>query len=116
MPAYALQRADGVSGAAMGYDTSWPVWPAALASEWRQFELGVPGFAAHLAAYEKICEAHQPSEDHYYLGVIGVHPSLQGKGAGKALLDAFLRALPRRSTITRCLSGYLQSRQSPILP
>jgi ribosomal protein S18 acetylase RimI-like enzyme len=89
MPAYVLQQADGAPGAAMGYDTARPVWPAALSSEWRQFELGVPGFAARLAAYEKICEAHQPSEDHYYLGVIGVHPSLQGKGAGKALLDAF---------------------------
>ena len=89
MPAYVLQQADGVPGAAMGYDTLRPVWPAALAREWRQFELGVPGFAARLAAYEKICEAHQPSEDHHYLGVIGVHPSLQGKGAGKALLEAF---------------------------
>lgn len=33
--------------------------------------------------------AHQPAEDHYYLGVIGLHPSLQGKGWGKAMLDAF---------------------------
>jgi GNAT superfamily N-acetyltransferase len=89
MPAYVLQQADGVPGAVMGYDTSRPVWPAALAREWRQFEVDVPGFAARLAAYEKICEAHQPSEDHYYLGVIGVHSSLQGKGAGKAMLEAF---------------------------
>jgi len=89
MPAYVLQQAGGLAGAAMGYDTSRPVWPEALASEWRQFERGVPGFAARLAAYETICEAHQPSEDHHYLGVIGVHPALQGKGAGKALLDTF---------------------------
>lgn len=89
MPAYVLEQAGSLAGAAMGYDTSCPAWPAALASEWRQFEGSVPGFAAQLAAYDKICEAHQPSEAHYYLGVIGVHPSLQGKGAGKALLDAF---------------------------
>lgn len=89
MPAYVLQHADGAPGAAMGYDTSRPAWPAALASEWSQFEHGVPGLAAKLAAYEQICDAHEPSEGHYYLGVIGVHPSLQGKGAGKALLDAF---------------------------
>ena len=113
MPAYVLQQADGVPGAAMGYDTSRPVWPAALASEWRQFELGVPGFAARLAAYEKICEAHQPSEDHYYLGVIGVHPSLQGKGAGKALLDAFCarsRADPQSHGVylDTCNPGSLQ--------
>ena len=89
MPAYVLDHADRLLGVAMGYDTSRPTWPAALASEWRQFEAGVPGFAARLAAYEKICEVHQPSEEHYYLGVIGVHPSIQGRGAGKAMLDAF---------------------------
>ena len=89
MPAYVLSQGDDVLGAVMGYDTSRPDWPAPLAEEMRQFEANVPGFAARLDAYAKICEAHQPSEDHYYLGVIGVHPSLQGKGAGKALLDAF---------------------------
>jgi ribosomal protein S18 acetylase RimI-like enzyme len=98
MPAYVLRQANGLPGAVMGNDTSRPAWPEALAAEWQQFERGVPGFAAQLAAYERICEAHQPSEDHYYLGVIGVSPSLQGKGAGKALLDAFCarsRADPR---------------------
>ena len=113
MPAYVLQQADGVRGAAMGYDTSRPVWPAALAGEWRQFERGVPGFAARLAAYEKICEAHQPSEDHFYLGVIGVHPALQGRGAGKALLDAFCarsRADPQSHGVylDTCNPGSLQ--------
>ncbi|KQV38191.1 MULTISPECIES: GNAT family N-acetyltransferase [unclassified Rhizobium] len=89
MPAYVLQQADRVAGVVMGYDTSRPVWPAALASEWRKLEVDVPGFAARLAAYERICDAYQPGEDHYYLGVIGVHPSIQGKGAGKAMLDIF---------------------------
>jgi GNAT superfamily N-acetyltransferase len=89
MPAYVLQRGDDVLGAAMGYDTSRPAWPASLAEEFRQFQANVPGFAVRLAAYEEICDAHQPREDHYYLGVIGVHPSLQGKGAGKALLDDY---------------------------
>lgn len=89
MPAYVLQYGDDVMGAAMGYDTSRPVWPASLTEEWRMFEDCAPDLAARLGAYEMICDAHQPDEDHYYLGVIGVHPSLQGKGAGKALLDAF---------------------------
>lgn len=89
MPAYVLREAGGILGTTMGYDTSRPAWPAVLATEWRQFEAGIPGFAARLAAYEKICEAYQPIEDHYYLGVIGIHPSLQRKGAGKAMLDAF---------------------------
>jgi len=89
MPAYVLTQGDDVLGAVMGYDTSRPEWPAALADEMRRFEAEVPGFAARLDAYAKICEAHQPGEDHYYLGVIGVHSSLQGNGAGKAMLDAF---------------------------
>ena len=89
MPAFVLQHGERVLGAAMGNDTSRPAWPAPLAAEWRRFETETPGFSSRLAAYEEICEAHQPREDHYYLGVIGVHPSLQGKGAGKALLDAF---------------------------
>lgn len=89
MPAYVLKHDGAIRGAAMGYDTSRPTWPAPLAEDWNQFEASVPGFTERLGAYEKICDAHQPSEDHYYLGVIGVHPALQGKGAGKALLDAF---------------------------
>lgn len=89
MPAYVLLHGDDVLGAAMGYDTSRPTWPASFAEEWRQFEDGSPAIAPRMAAYEKICDAHQPDVAHYYLGVIGVHPSLQGKGAGKALLDTF---------------------------
>jgi ribosomal protein S18 acetylase RimI-like enzyme len=98
MPAFVLDRDGEVLGAAMGYDTSRPAWPAALAEEWRSFEASAPELAARFAAYDAICEAHQPAEDHHYLGVIGVHPSLQGQGAGKALLDAFCegsRADPR---------------------
>lgn len=89
MPVYVLQHGDDLLGAAMGYNISRPVWPAPMAEQWRRFETEVPGFAARLAVYEKIADACQPGEDHYYLGVLGVHPSLQGRGAGKALLDAF---------------------------
>jgi len=89
MPAYVLQQGDEILGAAMGYDTSRPKWPATLAEEMRRLEAETPGFAQRLGAYEKLAEAHEPSEEHYYLGVIGVHPSLQGKGAGRALLGAF---------------------------
>jgi ribosomal protein S18 acetylase RimI-like enzyme len=89
MPAHVLQHGDDVLGAVMGYDISRPAWPAPLAEEWRQFSAEVPGFANRLAAYEKICDVFEPHEDHYYLGVIGVHPSLQRKGAGTAMLDTF---------------------------
>lgn len=89
MPAYVLQQGDEILGAAMGYDASRPKWPAALAEEMRRLEAETPGFALRLGAYDKLAEAYQPSEGHYYLGVIGVHPSLQGKGMGRALLGAY---------------------------
>lgn len=89
MPAYVLVRDGDMLGAAMGYDTSRPTWPSPFAEAWRDFESNTRGFTARLAAYEHICSAHEPAEDHYYLGVIGVHPSEQGRGGGKALLDAF---------------------------
>lgn len=88
-PADVLTQDNTILGAIMGYDTSRPTWPAPLTEEWDRFEASVPDFTARLAAYEDICNAHQPDEPHHYLGVIGVHPSLQGKGAGKALLDSF---------------------------
>lgn len=89
MPALVLERDGEVLGAVMGYDTLRLAWPAGLAEEWRRFEISAPALAARLAAYEDLCTAHQPGEDHHYLGVIGVHPSLQGKGGGKAMLEAF---------------------------
>ena len=89
MPAYVLHQAGEVRGAVMGYDTSRPAWPSAITARWNQFESRIPGFTARLAAYDRICTAHEPGEAHYYLGVIGVDPTLQGQGGGRAMLDAF---------------------------
>ncbi len=97
MPAFVLRRdgqipgeiAGEILGAAMGYDATRPQWPAAIAAEWQAFETSTPDLAGRMAAYDAICESCQPAQPHHYLGVIGVHPSLQGQGAGKALLEAF---------------------------
>ena len=99
MPAYVLERSGSVSGLVMGYDTSRPAWPEPLNDEFRQLEAQVPGLAERLAAYDEISHAHEPAGAHYYLGVIGVHPALQGMGAGRALIDAFcaLSRADRRS-------------------
>lgn len=88
-PAAVLVHDGQIRGAVMGNDTSPPAWPPALNKEWLGFQESVPAFRDRLEAYEHICDAHQPDEIFYYLGVIGVHPSLQGKGAGKALLEYF---------------------------
>lgn len=94
-PAYILLQDGKVLGAAMGYDTSRPEWPPELAEEMQAFETDTPGFSARVAAYADLCDAYEPGNSHYYLGVIGVHPTLQGKGAGKALLEAF--SMPSRA-------------------
>ncbi|MEQ1811287.1 MAG: GNAT family N-acetyltransferase [Terricaulis sp.] len=88
-PADVLVEDGEIRGATMGNHTSPPAWPTAINQEWLQFQSSVPEFHDRLEAYEQICDTHQPDEIFYYLGVIGVHPSLQGKGAGKALLDHF---------------------------
>ena len=92
MPALVLRRDGEVLGAAMGYDATRPQWPASLAAEWARFEASAPELADRMAAYDEISEAHAPAADHYYLGVLGVHPELQGRGAGKALLEAYCEA------------------------
>ena len=89
MPALVLEAEDDVLGVAMGYDTSRPVWPEPFAGEWADLEAATPGLAGRLHAYESLSRSHQPPSPHHYLGVLGVHPSVQGQGAGKALLEAF---------------------------
>src|SRR4029453_1719673 len=41
---------------------------------------------------------HDSGERHWHLGPIGVHPELQGRGIGKALLAAFLDMADARGT------------------
>jgi GNAT superfamily N-acetyltransferase len=89
MPAFVLVEAGRVRGVVMGYATVRPVWPAMLADEWKRFEASVPRLADRFAAYDALSGTHEPNDAHYYLGVIGVHPSLQGQGAGKALIETF---------------------------
>jgi GNAT superfamily N-acetyltransferase len=91
MPALALRDEQGVLGVAMGYDCERPVWPEPFAREWSGLEEETPGLGGRLAAYEALSRSHEPPASHYYLGVLGVHPSAQGQGAGKALLEAFCR-------------------------
>lgn len=91
MPALALRDEQGVLGVAMGYDSERPAWPEPFAREWSGLEEETPGLGGRLAAYEALSRSHEPPASHYYLGVLGVHPSAQGQGAGKALLEAFCR-------------------------
>jgi ribosomal protein S18 acetylase RimI-like enzyme len=89
MPVLVARSADGVHGAVMGYATVHPDWPADLSEEWDRFEKSIPGMTDRMAVYEGIAAKFKPAVPHYYLGVIGVDPRLQGRGLGKQLLDAF---------------------------
>jgi ribosomal protein S18 acetylase RimI-like enzyme len=89
MPALVLEHNGRVMGLAMGYDTTRPTWPKDMDKALADLEAETPALAARFAAYEAIADAALPGEPHHYLGVIGLHPAMQGQGAGKALLDAF---------------------------
>ena len=76
-------------GVAMGYATGRPAWPEALAEAWRRFERSLPDMVDRMAAYDEIAARFAPEAPHYYLGVLGLDPSLHGQGVGGRLLREF---------------------------
>lgn len=88
MPAFVLRRSGVLRGAAMGYDSTDPVWPEPFEREWADLEAATPGLGARFEVYGAIARRHQPPAPHHYLGVLGVHPSVQGQGGGRELLQA----------------------------
>lgn len=89
MPVIVARGAHGVGGAAMGYSTERSDWPAGLTEEWDRFEKAIPGFTDRMAIYDEIAAKFKPPAPHYYLGVIGTDPALQGSGIGTQLLESF---------------------------
>ncbi|RZJ11961.1 MAG: GNAT family N-acetyltransferase [Rubrivivax sp.] len=89
MPVLLARAPAGIHGGAMGYSTVRAEWPADLAKAWDAFEASVPGLTERLAVYDAIADRYKPANPHYYLGVLGVAPDLQGSGIGKLLLQSF---------------------------
>ncbi len=89
MPVLVARDADGIRGAAMGYTTARPEWPKRFAEDWDRFENAIPGLSERMAAYDEIAEKSKPTVPHYYLGVLGLDPALQGRGIGMQLLQSF---------------------------
>lgn len=89
MPVLAARDATGLRGAAMGYTTEHPAWPQDVALDWDRFEHATPGLTERMAVYDEIAAAARPAAPHYYLGVIGTDPALQGLGIGRQLLGSF---------------------------
>jgi ribosomal protein S18 acetylase RimI-like enzyme len=91
MPAQVFLDEGSVVGASMGYDVQRPNWPSASKTRMSELELGQKGLAERFAQAEAIMASLEPKVPHYYLGVIGVARSAQGRGVGGALLRSFLR-------------------------
>ena len=89
MPVLVARDGALIQGAVMGYTTDRLAWPADIAEDWDRFEKSTPGLTDRMAIYDEIAEKYKPSAPHYYLGVIGVDPSLQGRGLGMHLLKSF---------------------------
>jgi ribosomal protein S18 acetylase RimI-like enzyme len=89
MPVLVARGANGIGGATMGYSTVRSEWPAALTEEWVRFENAIPGVADRMAIYDEVATKFKPRAPHYYLGVIGTEPTLQGSGIGTQLLNSF---------------------------
>jgi GNAT superfamily N-acetyltransferase len=89
MPVVLARDGAQIQGAAMGHNTANPTWPDGIAQDWDLFEKSIPGLTDRMAIYDEIAEKYKPSASHYYLGVIGVDPRLQGSGIGKKLLQSF---------------------------
>jgi ribosomal protein S18 acetylase RimI-like enzyme len=89
MPVLVVRGAAGVQGAAMGYTTAHPVWPRAVMDDWDRFENAIPGLTDRMARYDEIAEQYKPPAPHYYLGVIGMDPTMRGRGLGTRLLKSF---------------------------
>ena len=108
MPAIVARDASGIHGAAMGYATEHPEWPKDLTEEWDRFESAIPGFSDRMAIYDEIAAKGKPPAPHYYLGVIGVHPDMHGRGIGTQLLRSYCD-LSRSDPLSRGV--YLETAQ-----
>ena len=89
MPVFVARGAHGIHGATMGYSTLRPEWSAGLTQEWVRFENSIPGMTDRMAIYDEVATNFKPPAPHYYLGVIGTAPTLQGAGIGTQLLKSF---------------------------
>lgn len=100
MPIRLARHAGDITGVVMGYDTQRPNWPADLELAFEDFQQQLQGTADRFHVYETASKRFEPGLPHYYLGVVGVDPARQGKGEGRALVDAFCSLSERDSAST----------------
>jgi ribosomal protein S18 acetylase RimI-like enzyme len=89
MPVLVVRGTASIHGASMGNTTAPPPWPSDLEEEWGRLEMDIPGFNDRAALYDEIAKGSKPPVPHYYLGVIGMDPTMHGLGIGTRLLKSF---------------------------
>ncbi|MER9403942.1 GNAT family N-acetyltransferase [Mesorhizobium caraganae] len=89
MPVLLLKSEGRILGAVMGYDTQRHEWLPAHQERWALLQQRQASMASRFERADAISEKYKPQEPHFYLGVLGVHPSMQGKGAGSSLIKAY---------------------------
>ena len=66
-----------------------PPWPSEFEDAWSLLELATPGFNDRAALYDEIAKRSKPPVPHYYLGVIGMDPAMQGSAWGRGCSSPF---------------------------
>ncbi|MGX5843325.1 GNAT family N-acetyltransferase [Mesorhizobium sp. ArgA1] len=100
MPVLLLKSEGRVLGAVMGYDVRRPGWLPAHQERWALLQQRQASMASRFEKADAISEKYKPQAPHFYLGVLGVHPSMQGKGAGGALIRAYCDLAERDTAST----------------
>jgi GNAT superfamily N-acetyltransferase len=75
----------GVAGYTMPDGGEWPPLLEEIYDRLKWF-LG-PKSSGQLEEYSRIADEMRPRERHYHLGMVGVHPSAQGRGIARALIE-----------------------------
>jgi GNAT superfamily N-acetyltransferase len=78
-------------------------WPPALQAVWAATGEAIGAAALdRLKRFEATSAGLEPGDPHYYLGIIGVRPGLQGRGFARTLVDELVgmsRTHPRSTGI-----------------
>lgn len=103
-PVLGLRDGGGLAAVAGINDPEPGPWPPALEAAWAETG-GIIGRPAldRLERFEATGAGLEPKVPHYYLGIIGVRPDLQGRGLARILIDGLIgmsREHPRSEGIT----------------